>query len=129
MLCKSLVWVDLGPCLSTSTTFAIGIGAFQSCSSLRYVRFPTKYMIMNDSMFAKCTSLNYLVFMNENPDNEFFGNVSARFQDIPDGITTAYVMTQQALEKYNNLDKYRHLQDALYYGTFQEPTPEKLLHL
>ncbi|MGI6522339.1 MAG: leucine-rich repeat domain-containing protein [Christensenellales bacterium] len=131
MLCKSLVWVDLGPCLSTSTLFAIGTGAFQSCSSLRYVRFPTKYMIMNDSMFAKCTSLNYLVFMNENPENEFFGNVSARFQDIPDGITTAYVMTQQALENYNNLDRVpRHLQGRfVLWNDFEEPTPEKLLHL
>ena len=88
-----------------SINSGIGVGAFDYCRSLRYVRLPNTLNIINDSTFAHCSSLKTLVFENEIPNENLFPNSNATyFQGVSSGIIKSYVRTQSAYQAYSELE-------------------------
>lgn len=123
-----LIWVDL----KNSNNLARGIaaGAFWNNRNLKYVRLPSSYDAMSDSVFADCTALRYVVFDNPSPIPAMFSNAGgAYFGGISSGVITAYVPTQGAVNEYNNLGNLPNaLRNRFQYNSEDpSPDPEKLI--
>ncbi|MFW5780437.1 MAG: leucine-rich repeat domain-containing protein, partial [Bacillota bacterium] len=132
--CESLEWVDFKESSHAGGSFEIGMSAFSECSSLKYVRLPSNYTYMEDATFSNCSVLRYMVFENSTPPDDMFGKVSARFQDVPHGVVTAYVLNDSARVEYEELypDLPNQLKDRFVVWSDPEitsPGPEDLLAL